>query len=76
VRESCFLEITDCTIWHNYVSNLGTRLVKISICDKMEPGDSIYIFFVHNLLKQIKGYDVFIVQLISNEIKNLESDSY
>jgi len=36
----------------------------------------LYTFLsIHNLLKQIEEYDVFIVQLISNEIKNLESDS-
>jgi len=40
----------------------------------MGPGDLTFLS-VHNLLKQVEEYDVFIVQLISNEIKNLKSDS-
>lgn len=46
VGESCFLEITGCTIWHNYALNLGTKLARISICGKMEPGDSLSFFFL------------------------------
>lgn len=45
-EEYYFFVIMGCMIWHNYVSSLDIRSVRISICGKMELGIIIFLSLI------------------------------